>query len=308
MLRIEFNPQSTKCIFCGSDKLRKFKAKASDSENPSLVNIVECEDCMFGWQYPLGRTDQESVQHFEECYSDGGRTKSDYFDEKNKRAIAELELDFIETLPSQGRNLLDIGAGAGIFAEVVAQNDWTVTAVDPALELSRLNNNSNINAIKGTTSQIPSGTLFDVISMWDVVEHVTNPAELINDAASYLKEGGWLVLETGNYKSADRVYEGTSHWIYQLDHRWYFSPESLEWLLTDLGFSEFIFSKKVLRPNWSGSVGYAGPSRVNIFKTIAKDPLRLRTHISKFITLTQSKEWKMPGIGIFAIAARMPNK
>ena len=280
MSKIEFNSQSNYCLNCGSDRLRNFKAQASDAESPSVIYVIECRNCFFAWQYPLGRTEEDSVQYFEDAYDDGGQTKSDYFNENKKRDIAKLEFDFVATLPAENRKLLDIGAGAGIFAEVAAENDWSVTAVDPAIDIDRLKNNPNIRAIKGTTAQMPKGELFDVITLWDVVEHAMNPTELIYDANKYLREDGWIVLETGNYKSADRVSGGMSHWMYQLDHRWYFSPESLERLLTDAGFSNFIFSDKVLRPDWNSSVAYAGPSRTHLLKSIVKAPLQLPLHLS----------------------------
>ena len=80
---------------------------------------------------------------------------------------------------------------------------------------------------------------------------------VLND---WLRDGAQLVIETGYYNSAERVLGGSSHWIYALDHRWHFSPESLKLLLIDAGFSEFIFPEKVLRPNWNGIANYSSPS------------------------------------------------
>lgn len=291
---------------CGSNRLHGFKAIAHDAEDASLVNILECKDCAFAWQYPLSRTEEKSSQYFQAAYMDGGQTQSSYFDENRKIEIAKLELEFISTLSVSNRSLLDIGAGAGIFAKVAAENNWEVTAVDPALDLSRFDNHPSVNAIKGKIAQIPEGKLFDVVTLWDVIEHATNPVELINSAKSHLKEGGWLVLETGNYKSADRVSGGRRHWIYQQDHRWYFSPQSLKRLLAESGLSNSIICEKVLRPGWIGSISYAGPSKINLLKAIAKKPLRMKEHVSKYRALSQVKAWEMPGIGIFTIAARKP--
>ena len=301
---VRFDPQSSKCLMCGSHRLRRFKASAFDSQQSALVNIVECQDCIFGWQYPLGRTEEQSVEYFEAAYADNLEARSDYFDEAEKRDIAKLELGFVDRLPVKNKNLLDVGAGSGIFAEIAVSAGWQVTAIDPALELKRLQGCSGLTPIKGTTDLIPDGTLFDVITMWDVVEHAANPTELILDSAKYLKEGGWLVLETGNYKSADRVSEDTNHWIYQLDHRWYFSPDSLEQTLSGLGFSEFIVTESVLRPNWFGKANYPGPSRAEFLESIIKDPIHFRTYLSRYFSLTAAKKWRMSGLSVFAIAAK----
>lgn len=304
--KIEFEPQGKKCLICGADRLRKFKTQAFDAASPAFVNIVECKNCMFAWQYPLGRNEQQSVQFFEAAYADEGQKPSKYFNPNYKREIAQLEYEFLSGLPVKNRVLLDIGAGSGIFAEVAAEHDWNVTAVDPALDIERIRNNPMIKAVKGTTEQLLNGEVFDVVTMWDVIEHTTNPLEHISTAKQYLKEGGWLVIETGNYKSAYRVSGGTSQWMYQLEHRWYFSPESIKYLLKETGFSEFVFSDKVLRPGWNGSVDYAGPSRVRLLKSIVKDPFHLPMHLSKYFHLTEAKGWERSGIGIFTIAARKP--
>ena len=207
-------------------------------------------------------------------------------------------------LPVKEKKLLDIGAGAGIFAELAAKNNWFVTAVDNAIDIDRFKNNHMVRAIKGKVEQLTKGELFDIVTLWDVIEHSTNPVELIHCAKQYIKNGGWIVIESGNYKSADRLAGGISHWIYQLDHRWYFSPESIELLLKSSGFSGFKFSDKVLRPDWNGSVNYKGPSSLHVLKSIIKDPLHLTRNLSQYYHLTKAKKWDYSSMGIFTIAAR----
>ncbi len=308
MSTIQFKPQDRKCLVCGSDNLTMLQRIAADSSAQCFVNIVECNDCIFAWQYPLGRTEEESVQHFNTSYEDAGKTRTDYFNPDRKRKIAELEFEFLSKLPAKGNQLLDLGAGAGLFAEVAAEKGYEVTAVDPAIQKDRILNIPTIEAIEGTIRDISDTEKFDIVTLWDVIEHIPDPLELLSDASSHLKKDGWLILETGNYKSKDRLLCGNRHWMYALDHRWYFAPESIVYLLKETGFSEFIFSEKALRPGWSGTVKYAGPSRFHLLKSIVRDPLHLANHFYNHSRLIKAKDWSMPGIGIFAVAARMPNQ
>ena len=303
-----FDERSKTCLICGSDRLRSFRAKAFDASIGPYVNIVECRDCVFAWQHPLGRTEEQSVAFFEAAYKDNSKMRIEYFKESHKRDIAQLEIDFVASLLGRKGTLLDIGAGSGIFAEVATENNWDVTALDPAIDVDRLKNNPRIRAIRGRAEEIPEGELFDVVTLWDVIEHTTTPIELIDSAKRHLKEGGCLIIETGNYKSANRVNGGKSHWMYQNDHRWYFSPESMQHLLADSGFSNFVFCDKVLRPGWEGDVAYVGPSKAMLLKSIIKAPWRLPMHVSTHRRLTKAKEWDRAGIGIFTIAARKPCK
>jgi SAM-dependent methyltransferase len=301
---VEFNPQSKTCLMCGSTNLHKFKADASDTIVSSCVSIVECEECCFAWQYPLGRTEQQSIQYFEDAYANRGRVQSDYFHPDRKRDISNLEFEFLFGLPVEGNSLLDIGAGAGIFAEVAAENGWHVTAVDPALDNTRIKDDPLLTKIKGTAKQLPDDILFDIVTLWDVIEHTPAPLALLLKAQSHLKEGGWLLIETGNYKSGDRLLGGLKHWIYQLDHRWYFSPESIQQILTEMGFTEFIFCDRVLRPDWHGNVEYTEPSWNNLLQSLTRDRHHISVSLSNSSYITKAKQWKKSGLGIFAMAAR----
>jgi len=301
----ELDPTTQSCPICQSPELKLFDAVASDVDGQASVHIVECRRCQFAWQYPLGRSEAESVAHFDRNYRAQGKRLSGYFDPEKKSGIARLEVDFLSQLPLSGKKLLDIGAGAGIFAKVAAERGFSVTALDPALELERILGLPNLQGVRGTMSNLPSGESFDVITMWDVVEHLVTPLTIIDEAKSRLRTGGWLVLETGNYKSADRVQEGTHHWMYQLDHRWYFSPESMEKILQAKGFKEVIHADTVLRPGWGGEAHFMGPSRMQLVREVLADPIHAMAAVSTFSALRQASGWSRAGVGIFTIAARV---
>lgn len=299
----ELNEKSENCPICSDYVIKLFNANARDAPS-NKVSIRECKSCQFAWQFPRGRTSLESADWFEKAYKDKNHAKSDYFDEESKRQISELEMGFVASLEPEGRRLLDIGAGAGIFAEVAAEKGWNVTAVDPAINEARFSESDTIKAIKGSIEDIPNTELFDVITLWDVIEHADKPIGLIKTAKEYLKIGGWLIIETGNYKSVDRIMGGENHWIYQLDHRWYFSPSSMEKLLSAHGFENIRLSDTVLRPGWSGFVSYRGPSKVRLLKSFVRYPFGIFKQISQHLMLLKARSWRQPGIGIFAIAAR----
>ncbi len=303
----DFDSSSTQCLLCGSQKLHHFEANAFDVDTPTAVSIIECRNCAFAWQYPLGRQESQSVTYFENSYADKGKTVSGYFNPERKIKIARLEVDFIDSLPGDNKSLLDVGAGAGIFAAVAGERQWHVTALDPALNVGGLEGSPGISTIKGTLDDIPDDQVFDEVTLWDVIEHVIAPISTIRNALRRIKKGGWIVIETGNYKSAARISGGVGHWIYQLDHRWYFSPDSMHKILMECGFSEFVFSEKVLRPGWSGTPQYDGPSRSGLLAGIVKNPISIADEITKYKDLKNAKQWDRAGLGIFALAARVPN-
>lgn len=304
---IQFEAQDRGCPICGANRLRKFKAYASDADDGSHINVVECMRCLFAWQYPMEQNEGDSVQFFSAMYADGNDRQNNYFNPDYKRRISMLEHEFVAGLPVRRGELLDIGAGAGVFAEVAAQHGWHVTAVDPALDEDRIRDNPRVDAVRGTTEQLDGEGAFDAVTMWDVIEHTTDPMAQICDARGFLKDGGWLIVETGNYKSVSRVKKGARAWIYQKDHRWFFAPNSLRYLLKEAGFSEFVLADRALRPDWVAKADYTLLRRGGrLLESVARAPLHLRAHLAEYAYLKKARDWEIPGVHIFTIAARKP--
>ena len=303
----ELNETSKICPFCHSEQLKSFSAYAWDSPVDTRVSVIECCSCRFAWQHPTIRSATQSTSVFEDLYKDQGRTASKYFDPVRKMEIAKLELDFISELPCANRSLLDIGAGSGQFAKVAAKAGWHVVAVDPALDPAKITDRvGSLQFVQGTTDDLLGDQKYDVVTLWDVIEHAVKPIELIETAKRFVKPNGWLVLETGNYESADRLLAGERHWIYQLDHRWYFTPSSIYRIVDNFGLKDIRFCKKVLRPGWSGSLLYQGPSLKYLAKMLLTRKTPISESISTYLSLRTARKWSMGGLGILAIAARCP--
>ncbi|MBL8349978.1 MAG: class I SAM-dependent methyltransferase [Burkholderiaceae bacterium] len=104
--------------------------------------------------------------------------------------------------PRSGR-LLDVGCAAGFFlaearahyeVQGVELSDWSAAHARDALGLP---------VFTGTLQQaaLPAAH-FDVVTLWDVIEHVPDPVPLLAEAARVLAPGGRLVLTTGDFDSA----------------------------------------------------------------------------------------------------------
>ena len=141
--------------------------------------------------------------------------------------------------------------------------------------------------------------------MWDVIEHLTDPEELLRAAVPFLKDTGLLIIETGNFQSAERILKGPKWWGYAADHRWYFSPLNAARLLHKAGYEHCVLAKKVLRPGWNGTAAYKAPSWPRRLKRLARNPLALLDAVEQWKLLKKAeREWmQWAGLGIFTIAA-----
>ncbi|KAL2107625.1 hypothetical protein VUR80DRAFT_4980 [Thermomyces stellatus] len=113
--------------------------------------------------------------------------------------------------PPASLRYLDIGCGGGIFAESAARLPSTshVTALDPSsevLDIARAHAKRDpslrgkLQYIQGSIEEleVPSSEegQYDVVSVFEVVEHVDRPAEFLERCRPFVKPGGWLVLST----------------------------------------------------------------------------------------------------------------
>lgn len=304
-MNLDFRENGNACPHCGSRRLRAVVASAHDREAGHIVHVLECKDCVFAWQFPVSHLEEESTRFFEAAYAAAVSEPTSYFNPARREAVASIQAALLATVDCAGRTLLDLGGGNGYFARAATTLGWKVTLVDPSLNPTEFVG-SGIEAIRGTTSHL-TGRLFDVVTMWDVIEHLPAPGLFLKDSAEFVKPGGTLILETGNYKSAARAEEGTNHWIYQADHRWYFSPESAKALMRAVGLGNIQLYPKVMRPDWSGDPRYAGPSLRQTLIHIASHPLSAAQALSKHVRLSKASTWQAAGLSIFIMYGKRPS-
>lgn len=92
--------------------------------------------------------------------------------------------------------LLDIGCGSGTFLDVCKQNGWYVEGVDASPSVSQsVLENYNIEVHHGDFNKIKFNKTFDVITLWGVLEHVSDPIATIKKAKELLNNDGMLIFE-----------------------------------------------------------------------------------------------------------------
>ena len=149
-----------------------------------------------------GNTDPDEVARF-------ARLSQDWWDPHGKlrtlHAINPVRLAFMEAaVDLQDRRVLDIGCGGGLLCEAMAARGARVTGIDPgadSIEVARQHGGSlDIDYRICTVEELAgeSQELFDIITCMEALEHVPDPAALIESAAQLLAPGGSLFLSTIN--------------------------------------------------------------------------------------------------------------
>lgn len=150
------------------------------------------------------------------------------------------------TGPANNRALLDVGAYIGVFVEVATAAGWRACGVEPSAWGAQIAQQRGLQVLHGTLDAPElQGQHFDVITMWDVIEHLANPNAEVAKAFQRLKPGGWLVVHTMDIDSLIARLLG-ARWPWLMDmHIQYFSQKTLAQLLENNGFQVV----------WSGTQG-----------------------------------------------------
>ena len=123
-------------------------------------------------------------------------------------AINPLRLDWIDGIaPLKGQRVLDVGCGGGILADAMARKGADVLGIDLAEKSLKV---AQLHALEAGTSQITYRLVaaealaaempdhFDVVTCMEMLEHVPEPASVVQACARLAKPGGWVFFSTIN--------------------------------------------------------------------------------------------------------------
>ncbi|MEC7910241.1 MAG: bifunctional 2-polyprenyl-6-hydroxyphenol methylase/3-demethylubiquinol 3-O-methyltransferase UbiG [Pseudomonadota bacterium] len=149
--------------------------------------------------------DKEEVEKFDDLAKSWWDPQGDF---KSLHQINPLRINFIkERTTLAGKQVLDIGCGGGLLAEVLSDLGAIVTAIDASEKTINVAKahakkvGSNVNYIKASLeefSKIKPKAKFDVITCLEMLEHVPDPLQILKKCSDLLNQDGDLFLSTIN--------------------------------------------------------------------------------------------------------------
>ncbi|MGC9519268.1 MAG: class I SAM-dependent methyltransferase [Desulfuromonadaceae bacterium] len=197
-------------------------------------------------------------------------------EETDRRSLTGNEIDFIESRLEQntsqmhlnfefvrqftdmaGLKCLDVGCGAGVFPSLLQHAEARVSAIEPQALLrqfcrTRYNISPRHKLVDSAYWQQGFPGHFDVVTLWDTLEHVNFPAQTIAAIGRVMKLGGHLFLDT---PARESLSYRLSTWSYRITggrnssmlnsfysekrfgHKQIFTRKQLRQLLEDNGFT-----------------------------------------------------------------------
>ena len=229
-----------KCYLCGSSRLIVARTKL---RHDIRRNVLKCEDCGIVYLEPK----KEALADF--YAEDYRKLYTPVIGEVlNSREIFEMYLpyqhsriDEIKDRLTPDMKVLDVGCSAGHFLYVLKDYVQECIGIEFNKENAEFVNREL--GIKTYTEPIEETGLspdyFDLITAFQVLEHIDDPIQLLTTLRQYLKPDGYLYLEVPNINDAlISVYntEPYGDFWYREPHIFYYSPKTLLMLLERSGF------------------------------------------------------------------------
>jgi SAM-dependent methyltransferase len=229
------------CPICGSPSFELFLSGKDYFLTEEDFNIVKCKDCGFRYTNPrpeitnLGRYYQ-STDYISHSDSSKGLLAVVY--QIVRKYTLRRKMVMIQKFKSTGE-ILDIGCATGQFLKFMADNGWIVTGIEPDKK-TRLRAISSFGLKIYPEEQINlfKNSTFDVITMWHVLEHVSDLKERMQQLGNLLKPDGTLIIAVPNSNSYDaQKYE--KFWAgYDLPrHLYHFTKVDMKLLFDKFGFT-----------------------------------------------------------------------
>ena len=166
-----------------------------------------------------------------------------------KKRFALERLDIIRRhlkKPATGARLLDVGCGTGWFLEVAKDQGYIVTGLEIGKDLARYTSEkleAKVHTVPLT--ELPATEVFDVITLFDVLEHVREPRLVLKSLREHLNPGGIGLIFSPNLDSVGiTILQDHSSLVMPAEHLFYFTPRSLRQMIEQTPLDVIDFQTK----------------------------------------------------------------
>ena len=209
-------------------------------------DLYRCQICRHLFVYPIA---YDALALYDADYFGGAKKGSGYVDyDADKEPMRSTFLGYLREiekfLPQKGE-LLDVGAATGFFMRIAEKSGWKAKGVEISEYAAEEARNRGLDVRCGTLNAdgFAEGS-FDVVTMWDVLEHVTDPEADIRTVVRLLRPGGIVAINIPDSGSLyARIMGKEWHLLIPPEHLHLFSKRSVTALLKRSGFSVEKISK-----------------------------------------------------------------
>jgi SAM-dependent methyltransferase len=239
----------TSCIICGGSELRSL-------QRYPVAHLVRCSTCKLTFA-----GNRPSDERLSEHYAGYGTAWVD--SEITRRRYNEL-LDRLEP-HRQTNRILDMGCGAGYFLDEAVKRGWESYGSEFGEHARELSSGRGFEVVVAplTEGDFPPGH-FDVITSFEVVEHLRDPLQEAQVFSSLIRPGGAFYCTTPNFNALTRHLLGEQWRVIEYpEHLIYFTGATLSYWLGRYGLRRAALETTGFNPSVLASVLRRGSQESN---------------------------------------------
>ena len=222
----------TPCPVCGSSQMIPLFTR-------NAYTLVKCQTCDLVHVNPMPTDDAIRAHYQEPEYYQGNEAQGylDYADmRKALQPYFQRRLDTLARHFKPGGHLLDFGCAAGYFLEMAHSRGWRIAGVELSQDMAATAS-KQLGIVVANSLNDVSKHDFDVITLWEVVEHLPRPVSELSHLYQFIRPGGALMLSTPNTNHWQAVREPDQWESFRPPaHLMYFTPATLRNVLQRAGF------------------------------------------------------------------------
>ena len=224
------------CQACNSHNIHKME------NYYDIHGLMSCSNCGFVFMERIP-TEHELNKYYGDRYKAIKSSSHEFYSTDLNKKSYSLLLDEFEKSRKTNK-IIDAGCGFGAFLIEAKKRGWDCYGTEYAQESVDYCHSIGLEKVivGGLENKIFENNEFDVITSFEVIEHLTDIKTYLSDIKKRLRVGGVIYLTTPNFNSLNRYYERTNWRVIEYPaHLSYFTKSSLNKILTGNGFSLYKF-------------------------------------------------------------------
>jgi ubiquinone/menaquinone biosynthesis C-methylase UbiE len=206
--------------------------RASNPESVYGLNYVVCPNCEIAYLNPMPEQ-HELNEFYKQFEAFAIENPADFrMDPFRGKTIRRLRL------PKENEKILDVGCGKGEVVYCLMKQGYDAVGVEPFFKPQYEIEELNRRIISRTISDAAfPDNHFSLITMWSVLEHITDPAPLLDEAARVLKPGGHLIISVPNLNTGQhKLLKGCWLGFGPPGHVFVYTESGLKKIMKERGF------------------------------------------------------------------------
>lgn len=229
------------CPVCNANSFKPSIVCKDHTVSGKDFTIVACTECNFKFTSPRPANEDLGNYYKSEDYISHSNTKKGIISQlyhlvRNYTLSKKIKL--VSQYVSRG-TILDYGCGTGMFLNVCKNNGWKSLGMEPDDDARKLGMDQGLSIYHDKASLLENinETTFDAITLWHVLEHVTDLDDTLNFFKARLNKDGVLIIAVPNHTSYDANYYKEFWAAYDVPrHLYHFHKATIEKLLSRFDF------------------------------------------------------------------------